>query len=302
MNLNQIDLNKVAVFSQVVESGGYRLASEALNITPSAISQTISILEHSTGFALFHRVGKRLIPTENGLALHREFSRFQGGFSQALQKLADDKDQVTGVLRIGAYLEFAKSQLAPIIAAFLKRHESAQIKISFETPSRLQRLLEDGRIDLCFSIFPSVQTRLIESRSVYKEELVLVAPRGIITEKPTFNEIMATPMIEYYFNHQPIRRWIELHFKRRPLHLPIRSYAATAEMVLALVREGAGIGVVPKYILDGHATTGSLKVIRPTERKFADHIWMLERKMSAKRPIHGAFCDEIDKALSHART
>jgi LysR family cyn operon transcriptional activator len=291
VNLNNVDLNKIAVFCQIIESGNYRLASEVLNVTPSALSQTIAVLEHSLGFPLFHRLGKKLIPTESGLNLHREFRTYHQALAQAVQKIACEKDSVHGVLRIGAYLEFAKSQLAPVLSGFLKAHPQTQVKMTFETPSRLQRQLEGGRLDLCFSIFPSVQTRVIESRPVYKEELVLISPKGLVDEKPTFQQVMEAPMIEYYFNHQPIRRWIALHFKKRPQKLPIRVYASTAEMVLSLVREGAGIGVVPQYLLAGSNSMAGLTLIRPTNRKFADHIWMLEHKISTKRAIHRAFTE-----------
>lgn len=295
MKLNNVDINKIAVFCQIVDSGNYRLASEALNVTPSALSQTIAVLEHSLGFPLFHRIGKKLVPTETGLSLHREFQTYHKDFTEAVQSLQNEKDRVQGVLKIGAYLEFAKSQLAPILSEFLKKYPSAQVKMTFETPSELQRLLEKGSIDLCFSIFPSVQTRVIESRPVYKEELVLISPKGLLPERPTFNEVLETPMIEYYLNHQPIRSWLALHFKKRPQNLPIRAYASTAEMVLALVREGVGIGIVPKYVLDSSTFSSSVKIIRPTERKFSDHIWMLERKMSGKRAIHSAFTEHLTK-------
>lgn len=295
MKLNNVDINKIAVFCQIVDSGNYRLASEVLNVTPSALSQTITVLEHSLGFPLFHRIGKKLVPTESGLSLHSEFQTYHKGFSEAVQNLVSEKDRVQGVLKIGAYLEFAKSQLAPILSGFLKTFPHAQVKMTFETPSQLQRLLEKGSIDLCFSIFPSVQTRVIESRPVYKEELILISPKGLLKEKPSYEEIIKAPMIEYYLNHQPIRNWFALHYKKRPQNLPIRAYASTAEMVLALVSEGAGVGIVPKYVLDDSTFSSSLRVIRPTDRKFADHIWMLERKMSGRRAIHLAFKEYLSK-------
>lgn len=297
MKLNDLDLNKIAVFCQIVDSGNYRLASEVLNVTPSALSQTMSLLEHSLEFPLFHRVGKKLIPTENGIALHREFKGYYSGLSEAVQKIADEKNKIHGLLKIGAYLEFAKSQLAPLFGQFLETYPDAQVKMIFETPSRLQHLLEKNQLDLCFSIFPSVQTKSIHSRPVYKEELVLISPMKLLSDKPSFQELMTTPMIEYYFNHQPMKRWFKLHYRKTPQTLPIRAYASTAEMVLAFVKEGAGIGVVPKYIL-AHETSGvNYKIIRPSDRKFVDHIWMLERKMSSQRALHSAFVEIVQKNL-----
>ncbi len=283
MNLNSIDLNKLAVFSRIVEAGNYRKASEALHVTPSALSQTIASLEHSLGIPLFHRVGKKLVLTDSGARIQREFQLHHSQFSHALARIAGKERQVSGLIRVGAYLEFAKFQLSPVLAAFLKRHPEVQVKLAFDTPSRLHRMLEAGKLDLCFSIYPERGNKRIESRPIYHEELLLVAPKGMLEARPTCAQVMAAPMIEYYFNHQPLKRWLALHFNRKPKRLPIRAFGASAEMVLALIQENLGAGIVPEYLLKGK-TLKSLVICRPTPRKLMDHIWMLQLK-GADKPL-----------------
>ncbi len=104
-------------------------------------------------------------------------------------------------------------------------------------------------------------------------------------------------MIEYYFNHQPIRRWLSLHYSKRPRKIPVRVFASTAEMVVSLVREGAGIGVVPLYALNG--SERGVRVIRPTSRRLTDHIWMLERSGVKKSPLHQAFKARLRAGLEN---
>lgn len=277
MKLNQIDLNKVAIFCQIVESGNYRLASEVLNVTPSALSQTITSLEHSLGIPLFHRLGRKLVPSPSGLLLQREFRQAQRGLFAALSEVIGQEGEVSGVLRVGAYLEFAKSQLTPLLKEFLLKYPECQVKLTFDTPTRLQRLLETNRLDLCFSIYPSRESRLLESRPIYHQELVMIAPKNSrLSSHSSMEEIIANPVIEYYSNHQPLRRWLHLHFKKRPKHLSIRAFASTAEMVLALVSEGTGIGIIPLFLLGKDQK--NVRVIRPSPKKFLDHIWLLEQK------------------------
>ncbi len=287
MKLNDLDFNKLAVFCQVVESGNYRRASEALNVTPSALSQTITLLEHKLGFPLFLRSGRKLIPTKSGLTLQKEFRLHQGAFLESVRHLAEEKNRVTGLLRIGSYLEFATSQLAPQIRSFSQTFPEAQLKLSFDTPTRLQSALEKGQLDLCFSIYPSVAKKT-ESRPVFHEELVLVAPAGLLSEEPSYREILEAPLIEYFASHQPMARWMQLHFRKKPRKLPVRVYASAAEMVLALVAEGAGIGVVPKFLLDSTRLKRAVKIIRPTQKKLLDHIWLLENKTPRSR-LHEEF-------------
>lgn len=297
MNLNNVDLNKIATFCKIVESGGYRTASEVLNVTPSALSQTMTSLEYSLGFPLFQRVGRRLITTSSGEKLYREFQIHHLGFIQALQGLSKKQDQISGLLKIGSYLEFAKLQLTPVLNGFLKKHANVQVKLVFDTPTRLHQLLQEGKLDLCFSIFPSREIKSVESKRVYMEELVLVSPAHTLDESPSYEDVISSPIVEYYFNHQPIRGWLALHFKKTPKNLRVRTYAGTAEMVLALVKEGLGIGVVPRYLLSSVEAQRGIKICRPTQRKFIDHIWMLQAKGSDKNVVHKLFSNYVEKAL-----
>jgi DNA-binding transcriptional LysR family regulator len=281
------------VFCQVVESGGYQLASEVLFVTPSALSQTISNLEHSLGLALFERRGRRLVPTKDGLRLHREFRRHQVGFFQALNEMTGQQTVVSGTLRVGAYLEFAKSKLTRMLKEFIQEYPHANIKMVFDSPSRLHRLLHQGQLDLCLSIFPSAEKKTVHSKVLCEQELVLVSTAHGLSDSPSCEEILKTPIIDYYFNHQPIGRWLALHYNKRPKKIPVRIFAATAEMVVALVKEGAGIGVVPKYLVSTPEAMKGLKIVRPTAKKLNDYIWLLESAVSEKTPLHSVFCKKL---------
>ena len=290
MDANRVDLNKIAIFCQVVECGNnYQRASEVLNVSPSALSQTISGLEFSLGFQLFDRLGKKLVPTKRGLRIHSEFRASQTNFIKALNELSGADKRVAGLLRVGSYLEFAKSQLSGSIADFIRTYPEAQIKMVFDTPSRLHEMLNQGQLDLCFSIFPSVDKKMILSQSVCQEELVLIARKNQVSETPSYEEVMSQPIIEYYFNHQPICRWLAVHFNKRPKKVPARILASTAEMVLSLVREGAGIGIVPAYLVTDAETLKTLRIVRPTQQRLDDDIGLLERVSEQVTPLHRAF-------------
>ncbi len=297
MELIRVDLNKIAVFCQVVDSGNnYQRASEVLNVSPSALSQTISGLEASLGFQLFDRLGKKLALTKRGLRIHKEFRQSQASLQRALQEMKEVPEKIGGLLKVGSYLEFAKAQLSPVIAEFVRQHPSVQIKLVFDTPSRLQSMVAQGQLDLCFSIFPAQETKMINSKSICQEELVLIAKRGLLPDSPTYDQLMRVPIIEYYFNHQPICRWLALHYQKRPKKVPANILASTAEMVLSLVREGAGIGVVPAYLVkDAEA---DLRIVRPTKKRLIDHIWLLERAAGDKTSAHSAFKKQILESTS----
>ena len=62
-------LRGIETFLCVAEVPNFRLASERLNVTVSAISHRIQALEQDLGFSLFERIHRRLRLTEEGAAL-----------------------------------------------------------------------------------------------------------------------------------------------------------------------------------------------------------------------------------------
>ena len=66
----QIERNELRCFHAVIEAGGFSRAAERLDLSQSAVSQTIANLEHRLGTSLLRR-GNPPRPTEAGIRLLR---------------------------------------------------------------------------------------------------------------------------------------------------------------------------------------------------------------------------------------
>jgi DNA-binding transcriptional LysR family regulator len=292
MKLNGLDLNKIHVFFSVVKWEGFRGAAEELQLTRSALSQSVASLEQSLGVSLFQRVGRRLVPTPAALRFYKEVSEYQGRLQDSIATLIGEEGRAEGTLRIGAYLEFAKGKMMPVVEEFLNHHPRAQIKFVFDAPSRLESLLESNKIDLSISVFPHRANhghRGIVSNKLYREELILVGSPDLISERPKPGLFQSVPVIDYFPTHFVFKRWWSLHFRTKTYRGPIRAYAASADMVMEMAKRGLGVGVVPRYVYEGSASTEALRVIQPTEKRLYDFIWVNEQAAMRKSVVHQAF-------------
>src|SRR5690606_29432879 len=70
-SMSRLPLNTLPAFRAVAELQNLRSAAQRLHLTHSAISQQIRGLEDQLGFALFDRVGRRLVLNGAGEALLR---------------------------------------------------------------------------------------------------------------------------------------------------------------------------------------------------------------------------------------
>jgi DNA-binding transcriptional LysR family regulator len=134
-------MNRLAAmetFVRVVETGSFSAAARDLKLGQPAVSKTIAQLENRLGVQLLLRSTHRLAPTEAG---QRFFER-----AKITIESADEAERVargagtklSGRLRVGAAVTFARLHLVPHLAEFLADHPSLDIDV----------LLDDRNIDL----------------------------------------------------------------------------------------------------------------------------------------------------------
>ncbi len=293
MILNNIDLNKLRVFHAVIKYGNYQKAGDELGLTRSAISQSISTLEGQLGVRLFQRKGRRLYPTSLALDLSKDYAQSQYLLNNSLKRLLGNDSEAEGIVRVGSYYEFAKIILSKKIKEFSEEHPKSQFKLFFSSPSRLQNYLENGRIDLSFSIFPHEGSADIISKKVMEQELVLVSSKKFLNKAKSYNSMINLPVIEYYSSHKLIPKWVYTHFKKKPRNYNIKIFAASAEMLLKFIELEVGVGVMPKYLFDTYKNN-NLAIVRPTSKKIIDYIWLNQYKNQFENDAHEKFFNFIN--------
>src|ERR671915_589452 len=98
-----MDTRQLAAFCSVVELRSFSQAAERLGVSQPAVSLQIRSLEERLGTQLLDRSGRRVAPTEAGLALYRGAQRMLTLEEQLLERVASGHDgALAGSLAIGA--------------------------------------------------------------------------------------------------------------------------------------------------------------------------------------------------------
>ncbi len=74
----------------------------------------------------------------------------------------------------------------------------------------------------------------------------------------------------------------------------MRCYAASAEMVIEFVKRGLGIGVVPKYVYDHANSNNILHVIKPSQKRLIDYVWLIYFKQPRSPHLQNKFLNIIE--------
>ena len=194
-----------------------------MQVSPSAVSQSISMLEAILGQPLFFRTAHGMLPTDAGRRWNERFERALAELRHIPEDIAAQNGIVQGIVTVGA-LPLARSQLLPIaMARVLDKYPLLQIR-SLESPyEELAAGLMSGRIDFIVGAMRGFSSDTFDSRPLFADSAVLIARSGHplatrtrlklsdLNDFPWVLSRAGTPLresIEQFFrdNHWPIPR------------------------------------------------------------------------------------------------
>ena len=133
-----MDWDKLRIFNAAAEAGSFTHASEALNMSQSAVSRQVSALEQELGVPLFHRHARGLILTEQGELLASTANEVMMKLEATRVKLVDSKGKPSGDLRVSTTVGLGASWLAWRVNQFLDLYPGI----------RLELILSDDELDI----------------------------------------------------------------------------------------------------------------------------------------------------------
>ncbi len=130
-----MDLRQIQLVRAVVRAGSVTRAAEQELIAQPAVSKRIRSLEGELGIALFHRVGRRVVPTEAGLALADCADRVDEDLAATLAAIAGPGADEGRRLALCATETLADHLLPPALALLRERWPRARVAVEM-TSSR----------------------------------------------------------------------------------------------------------------------------------------------------------------------
>lgn len=298
--LRDLDLNKLMTFLTIAEAGGVSPAARRLALTRSAVSHSLAALESSLGIALFHRIGRRLVPTRDGAALLRAVAETRDRLHSALEEILGAGEEVRGQIRIGLFLGFSRFRLAGAIDGFVRSHARARVRVAFAPEAWLLEQLLEGKLDFTVSLRPTRgATPRLRSEKLFEQSLVLAARRSHRRRELSVEEVAGLPVVDYYQSDPLIDRWLRHHYgTRRMPRERIRVYAASTDLAVELVLAGVGAAVLPQDLAEPFRRRQELVVIRGPREPLRDAVWLNELEGAGRNRAHAAFRDHLLSSLA----
>ncbi len=255
-------LEKMSTFVRVVEAGNFSSAAKQLRLSAAAVSRQIATLEEELKVSLLRRSTRRMAITAAGRLYYERCLRIlrEVEDAQALGRGA----AIDGFLRVNAPVTFGLARLVPHLHALMQRHRGL----------RLDLRLEDRLIDLALEgmdVAIRVGGAPPESSDVVAQPLF--GFRRILVASPRYLKRMGEPKTpEALAKHDALTHplgnapdsWSLTDGEREArvrLNVMVRSSALHA--VRALAEAGAGVALLPDWLVTDEVRARSLRVVLP---------------------------------------
>jgi DNA-binding transcriptional LysR family regulator len=238
-----LDLNLVAAFVRVIETGSFTAAAHALGLPKSSVSRRVTALESELGVRLVQRSTRQLVLTEAGRQYFERARASLNGLQEASAAAADMSHDVAGLIRFTMAPD-TTGFMASLLAEFLQRYPKVRLEVIMT--ARRVDLVAEG-IDVALRNGRLTDSTLV-ARRLGSSDLGLFASRAYLRRegKPAR---LADLEKHRFVLYRPLteRESLKLEGPRGPETVKVQTPLVADEMtfVADAIAAGVGIGLVP---------------------------------------------------------
>jgi len=260
--MESINLNRLAYFAAVVDAASFTRAADRLGITKTVVSQQVARLEQELKTSLLVRTTRRVEPTEAGRLLHARCLMILREAENAFAELAQANAKPVGLLRIAAPNDYGSCTLAPLAAAFSKQFPACRVDL----------LLADTKVDLVANqIDLSIRVGWLEDSNLQARRIgsfrqLLVAAPGVVKKRAVGQpgDLASLPFVANGALREPLQwQFVRNDFERQTVRMNQTLTINTTPAVLAATLVGAGLSVLPDFLVMEDIKAGRLAHILP---------------------------------------
>lgn len=253
-----LNYNHLRYFWAVAHDGNLTRTAGRLNLSQSALSAQIRKLEHQLGHALFERRGRLLHLTEAGrIALDHADAVFAAG--EELVGTLRQQGQVRVAFRVGALATLSRNFQLSFIRPLLGRQD-VEVVLRSGGSNDLMQALETHQLDVVLTNQPLRRDALtpVIAHRLSDQAVSLVGLPAMAVAGADVAALLAHHPIVLPSAQSSVRLDFDALASRLGVRPQIAAEVDDMAMMRLLVREGAGLGVLPPIVVRDELANGSL--------------------------------------------
>ena len=243
------NLNRLAYFVAVVETGSFTQAAERLGVTKAVVSVQVTQLELELKTTLLVRNTRKVSATEAGLAFYSRCAAILHDANDAFSELAEFSDRPLGVLRMTAPHDYGTAIVTPVVAQFRRKYPECKVELYLgDSHSDLM----SGDLDLAIRVGWLRDSSLMARKIGGFQQLLVGAAedRAKLEALTQPDDLKTLDFIANKALSDPLQ-WV---FENEAEQSASVTFANTlsidsAPAILEAVKGGAGVAVLPDFLV-----------------------------------------------------
>jgi DNA-binding transcriptional LysR family regulator len=254
-----VDLRQLEILQAIAETGSFTACGRKLNVSQSAISRQILLLEEELGEPLFLRVGRQVRMTPAAESLVQLGQRVFLDVRETVGSITDRTRDLRGTLRLSGGMTVCLYVFPPLLKHLRRVHPHLDVRLTVALAGKSVQEIRGGRVDAGLLTLPVEETDLVTVPALREELLLVTAPTHQLAKrkKVQARELAGLPFVLFEVG-SATRKVIDNFFASQSIEPTIVMDTENVEIIKAMVKTGLGVGIVPYQAVAREVKAGQL--------------------------------------------
>lgn len=275
-------------FLAVAKHGSFAAAGMEIGLTAAGVGLQMRSLEQDLGRTLFDRAGRGVVLNTTGRMALAPVAELVRRY-EALASV--DTDGLSGTVVVGALVSALMGAFADALWALKREHPGLEVKLLAGLSADFAPKVERGELDAAVVTQPphALPTG-VKWTPLYSEPMILIVPRRPHFKMgPQAQDVLRQAPYLRFDRHTWTGQLVEQVLSRTRLEVNESLELNSVEAIVALVRQGFGVSIVPQLDNVDWDHDRDLKVVPVPGNRIQRHVGLLERTSHSRTQ----FTDEI---------
>lgn len=255
------DLKPIRVFLEVARRMSFAAAARHLGLTPATVTRTVARLEDDLGMQLLLRTTRRVSLTSTGALVASRYGPLIASLDQTTDDIKRSSLPDRGRLRINAPMSMGLQLLPELIESFRLAFPHVELELMM-TDQFIDIMQDTADLAIRISAPPA------DKSTIWRK--ICAVPRYAVAAPDFLERIgaLGTPddlSPDYCMSYSADGSNENWHFRKDQLRRQVQAgrkiVSNSGDLLLALVRRGAGIAVLPGFIVQRSVDMGEIRPI-----------------------------------------
>ncbi|MDV6329384.1 LysR family transcriptional regulator [Asticcacaulis sp. 201] len=260
MEQQRLDFDDLQAFFLVAETGSFARTAQRLESSKSIISRRVARLEAMLSAKLLQRTARGTHLTEAGTIYYEQARQAMTQLECAAESLIEATTDLAGPIRFTGPVSFGRDYLAPVLAEFVTHYPRIELDIDFSDEK--VDLIGDG-FDLAVRVGAMDDSSLTARRLCQSGRVVVASPAYLASHPPISCPQDLDDHVVLHYNGVHTQDLWRYTYRGETHSLKVRPHmrSNSPNMLMAAVKAGVGVMVMPVYIAGSAIQSGEVDIV-----------------------------------------